>query len=148
MDRVEAGRAYRAAVDLHGELLMLTHWSMLAYTGLVKILKKHAKRTGSRLAVGAGLERLLDQPFCSLEVRERMSERGEEKKMGRSKASIHPIHPFERGGAPPVLTSPRTHAHSAPSLPFPPPFLHPSGHPGPDHPGGSRDRCAGWRAGG
>jgi hypothetical protein len=114
MDRVEAGRAYRAAVDLHGELLMLTHWSMLAYTGLVKILKKHAKRTGSRLAVGAGLERLLDQPFCSLEVRERMSERGEEKR--RSKASIYP---FE--GSTPVLTSQRT---LTPLPPFPFPLFH------------------------
>lgn len=60
--------AYKRFVDFHGELLLLLHWSLLAYTGLVKILKKHLKRTG--LPVRAPqLENLLSQPFCSVEVR-------------------------------------------------------------------------------
>ena len=60
--------AYKCFVDFHGELLLLLHWSLLAYTGLVKILKKHLKRTG--LPVRAPqLENLLSQPFCSVEVR-------------------------------------------------------------------------------
>ncbi len=29
--------AYKAFVDFHGELLLLLHWSILAYTGLVKV---------------------------------------------------------------------------------------------------------------
>ena len=60
--------AYKRFVDFHGELLLLLHWSLLAYTGLVKILKKHLKRTG--LPVRAPqLENLLSQPFCSVEAR-------------------------------------------------------------------------------
>lgn len=59
--------AYKRFVDFHGELLLLLHWSLLAYTGLVKILKKHLKRTG--LPVRAPqLDDLLSQPFCSVEV--------------------------------------------------------------------------------
>ena len=59
--------AYKRFVDFHGELLLLLHWSLLAYTGLVKILKKHLKRTGR--PVGAPqLDDLLSQPFCSVEV--------------------------------------------------------------------------------
>lgn len=56
---------YSDLVDFHGNLVMLLHWSMLAYTGLVKILKKHYKRTG--LTVNAPhLKDLLRQPFCSV----------------------------------------------------------------------------------
>ena len=55
------------AVDMHGQLLLLVHWSILAYTGLVKILKKHHKRTGFPIRA-PHLENLLSQPFCSVEV--------------------------------------------------------------------------------
>lgn len=41
--------------------------SILAYTGLVKILKKHHKRTGL-LVRAPHLDNLLSQPFCSVEV--------------------------------------------------------------------------------
>jgi hypothetical protein len=68
---------YRAFVDLHGELLMLFHWSVLAYTGLVKILKKHRKRTGAPLHA-PHLENLLSQPFCSVEVTCDMVRKAEE----------------------------------------------------------------------
>lgn len=52
-------------IDFHGQLVMLLHWSMLAYTGLVKILKKHHKRTGMPLHA-PHLRDLLHQPFCSV----------------------------------------------------------------------------------
>ena len=58
----------RRFVDFHGEMLLLVHWSILAYTGLVKILKKHHKRTGL-LVRAPHLDNLLSQPFCSVEVR-------------------------------------------------------------------------------
>ena len=57
----------RHFVDFHGEMLLLVHWSILAYTGLVKILKKHHKRTGLRVRA-PHLDNLLNQPFCSVEV--------------------------------------------------------------------------------
>lgn len=69
--------AYKSFVNLHGELLMLFHWSVLAYTGLVKILKKHRKRTGAPLHA-PHLENLLSQPFCSVEVTCDMVRKAEE----------------------------------------------------------------------
>lgn len=60
-------KMYQTLIDFHGDLLMLMHWSMLAYTGLVKILKKHHKLTGARLHAPE-LEHLLSNPFCSVEV--------------------------------------------------------------------------------
>lgn len=65
------------AVDLHGQLLLLVHWSILAYTGLVKILKKHHKRTGFPICA-PHLENLLSQPFCSVEVGAGLVDRGQE----------------------------------------------------------------------
>ncbi|KAK9807254.1 hypothetical protein WJX73_003372 [Symbiochloris irregularis] len=63
----EIAKALTHAVDLHGQLLLLVHWSILAYTGLVKILKKHHKRTGFPIRA-PHLENLLSQPFCSVEL--------------------------------------------------------------------------------
>lgn len=62
------GKVFKNYVDFHGEMLLLVHWSILAYTGLVKILKKHHKRTGL-LVRAPHLDNLLSQPFCSVEVR-------------------------------------------------------------------------------
>ncbi|BDA45014.1 probable SPX domain-containing protein 1 at N-terminal half [Coccomyxa sp. Obi] len=65
---VEAiSRVFKAFVDFHGQMLLLVHWSILAYTGLVKILKKHHKRTGL-LVRAPHLDNLLSQPFCSVEL--------------------------------------------------------------------------------
>lgn len=61
------GQVFKHFVDFHGEMLLLVHWSILAYTGLVKILKKHHKRTGL-LVRAPHLDNLLSQPFCSVEV--------------------------------------------------------------------------------
>jgi hypothetical protein len=71
-----AAAARAAAADLHGELLLLLHWSCLAYTGLVKILKKHHKRTGMPLAA-PHLRNLLSQPFCSVGVARDLAARAE-----------------------------------------------------------------------
>ena len=46
---------------------MLVHWSILAYTSVLKILKKHHKRTGLQVQE-FNLQQLLSQPFCSVEV--------------------------------------------------------------------------------
>eukprot|EP00878_Enallax_costatus_P036930 GHUV01041556.1.p1 GENE.GHUV01041556.1~~GHUV01041556.1.p1 ORF type:complete len:184 (-),score=43.34 GHUV01041556.1:9-560(-) len=59
---------HKQFVDFHGEVLLLVHWSILAYTATVKILKKHHKRTGL-LVKAPQLGNLLSQPFCSTEVR-------------------------------------------------------------------------------
>lgn len=58
---------HKQFVDFHGEVLLLVHWSILAYTATVKILKKHHKRTGL-LVRAPQLGNLLSQPFCSTEV--------------------------------------------------------------------------------
>ena len=55
-------------LNLHGETLLMMHWSMLAYTGLVKIMKKYHKRTG-KLLHAPDLSDLLSHPFCCTEVR-------------------------------------------------------------------------------
>jgi SPX domain protein involved in polyphosphate accumulation len=58
---------HKEFVDFHGEVLLLLHWSILAYTATVKILKKHHKRTGL-LVRAPEIGDLLSQPFCSTEV--------------------------------------------------------------------------------
>ncbi|KAG1676216.1 hypothetical protein FOA52_006433 [Chlamydomonas sp. UWO 241] len=42
-------QVYQDLVNFHGETLLLLHWSILAYTAIVKLLKKHQKRTGTLL---------------------------------------------------------------------------------------------------
>lgn len=59
---------HKALLDFHGEVLLLMHWSILAYTGLVKIMKKYCKHTGKLIRAPAA-RHLLNQPFCSTEVR-------------------------------------------------------------------------------
>lgn len=59
--------ARRAFADFHGELVLLEHWTSLNYTALVKILKKHDKRSSLRLR-SPFLVSALQQPFYSTEV--------------------------------------------------------------------------------
>lgn len=84
---------YSDLVDFHGNLVMLLHWSMLAYTGLVKILKKHYKRTG--LTVNAPhLKDLLRQPFCSVGMACNMLSKAEEVALSISKdLGMEPVLP-------------------------------------------------------
>lgn len=58
------GRLRSAFVDLHGEMVLLLHWSLLNYAGVVKILKKHDKQSGVVLRAPF-LETVLQQPFYS-----------------------------------------------------------------------------------
>lgn len=66
----------RQLTDFHGEILLFMHWSMLAYTSVLKILKKHHKKTGH---VVPGLERdyLASQPICSTEISSVVIQRAE-----------------------------------------------------------------------
>jgi hypothetical protein len=59
---------HEKVLNLHGEVLLMLHWSMLAYTGLVKIMKKYHKRT-SKLLHFPDRADILSHPFCSTEVR-------------------------------------------------------------------------------
>jgi hypothetical protein len=54
-------------VTLHGEVILMESYSTLNYTGLVKILKKHDKRTGAVLRLPF-IRRVLLQPFFSTEL--------------------------------------------------------------------------------
>lgn len=54
-------------VNVHGEMVLLENYSALNYTGLVKILKKHDKRTGSFLRVPF-IQNVLQEPFFSTDV--------------------------------------------------------------------------------
>lgn len=53
-------------VDFHGEMVLLLHWSLVNYAGIVKILKKHDKLMGGH-AQKAFLQNVLQQPFTSTE---------------------------------------------------------------------------------
>ena len=65
MERCRA--ACRALADFHGELVLMEHWVSLNYTALVKILKKHDKRSNLSLR-SPFLVSVLQQPFYSTEV--------------------------------------------------------------------------------
>eukprot|EP00892_Ulva_mutabilis_P003884 jgi/Ulvmu1/1868/UM012_0024.1 len=51
-------------IHLHGQLVLLFHWSMLNYTALIKILKKHDKVSGVELKEPV-LSNALKQPFST-----------------------------------------------------------------------------------
>jgi hypothetical protein len=53
-------------VDLHGELVLLLHWSIVNYAGVLKILKKHDKMLGGH-AQKQLMSSILHQPFTSTE---------------------------------------------------------------------------------
>lgn len=64
-------------VDFHGEVVLLLHWSLLNYAAVVKILKKHDKRTGLLLRAPY-LSNVLQQPFYSTSVMSRLVKKAEE----------------------------------------------------------------------
>ena len=59
------------SVHLHGEIILLLHWCELNYIGLVKILKKHDKKTGLLLR-SPFLANVVKQPFCSTTILKRL----------------------------------------------------------------------------
>uniref|UniRef100_A0A7S0V5U9 SPX domain-containing protein n=1 Tax=Polytomella parva TaxID=51329 RepID=A0A7S0V5U9_9CHLO len=64
-------------IDFHGEMVLLLHWSLLNYAAVVKILKKHDKRTGVLLR-SPYIGNVLQQPFSSTTVMSRLVKRAEE----------------------------------------------------------------------
>ncbi|XP_062098428.1 SPX domain-containing protein 2-like [Humulus lupulus] len=54
-------------VDLHGEMVLLEIYSILNYTGLVKITKKHDKLSGA-LIRASFIQGVLQEPFFSTDV--------------------------------------------------------------------------------
>ncbi|PWA84454.1 SPX domain-containing protein [Artemisia annua] len=54
-------------VDFHGEMVLLENYSALNYTGIVKILKKYDKRTGTVLRLPY-LQKVLQQPFFTTDL--------------------------------------------------------------------------------
>lgn len=64
--------------NFHGELVLLEHWINLNYAALVKILKKHDKRSNISLR-SPFLMNVLQQPFYSTEVLLAMIGRAEDK---------------------------------------------------------------------
>jgi len=65
------------SVHLHGEIILLLHWCELNYIGLVKILKKHDKKTGLLLR-SPFLANVVKQPFCSTTILKRLVKQVEE----------------------------------------------------------------------
>ncbi|CAK9197987.1 unnamed protein product [Sphagnum jensenii] len=69
--RIEASeellKIHTDLVTFHGEVVLMENYSALNYTGLVKILKKHDKRTGAVLRLPF-IRRVLLQPFFSTEL--------------------------------------------------------------------------------
>lgn len=63
-------------VEVHGEMVLLLHWSLLNYAAVVKILKKHDKHTGLLLRAPY-LANVLQQPFYSTSVMSRLVKRAE-----------------------------------------------------------------------
>ncbi|XP_062164420.1 SPX domain-containing protein 1-like [Alnus glutinosa] len=58
---------WRTLVDFHGEMVFLENYSALNYTGLVKILKKYEKRSGSLIRLPF-IQKVLQQPFYTTDV--------------------------------------------------------------------------------
>ncbi|XP_057523394.1 SPX domain-containing protein 1-like [Amaranthus tricolor] len=58
----ELMRVGREVVDFHGEMVLLENYSALNYTGLVKILKKYDKRSGSLIRLPF-IQKVLQEPF-------------------------------------------------------------------------------------
>jgi SPX domain protein involved in polyphosphate accumulation len=64
LSRPEMRKIRSQFIDLHGELVLLLHWSIVNYAGILKILKKHDKLLGGHAQkdlVGS----ILRQPFVS-----------------------------------------------------------------------------------
>ncbi|KAK8597468.1 hypothetical protein V6N13_094875 [Hibiscus sabdariffa] len=61
---IEVGREI---VDFHGEMVLLENYSALNYTGLVKIIKKYDKRSGTLVRLPF-IQKVLQQPFYRTDV--------------------------------------------------------------------------------
>ncbi|MCO5582444.1 hypothetical protein L7F22_036340 [Adiantum nelumboides] len=57
----------KAIVSIHGEMVLLENYSALNYTGLVKIIKKHDKKTGGVLRMPF-IQSVLQEPFFATDI--------------------------------------------------------------------------------
>ncbi|XP_061962820.1 SPX domain-containing protein 1-like [Populus nigra] len=57
----------RDILNLHAEMVLLLHYSVLNFTGLVKIVKKHNKRTGTSFQFSS-MPRVMQRPFFSTDL--------------------------------------------------------------------------------
>ncbi len=88
----------RSAISLtSGELVIILHWSLINYSAIVKILKKHDKRTGVLLRAPY-LANVLQQPFSSTNVMSRLVKRAEELVQSVEATSQVCVCVCERGG--------------------------------------------------
>ena len=76
-------------VDLHGELVLLLHWSIMNYAGTLKILKKHDKLLGGHTQQDL-LGTILRMPFTSTASVARLASDAEGfvQKLGGERASM------------------------------------------------------------
>jgi len=87
-----------ALAKFHGELVLLEHWCSLNYAALVKILKKHDKRSCLSLRLPI-LVAVLRQPFYSTEVLSQLVRTAEE----RFQALASRLKAAQGASAPPVV---------------------------------------------
>ncbi|KAJ6963654.1 hypothetical protein NC652_002085 [Populus alba x Populus x berolinensis] len=57
----------RDILNLHAEMVLLLHYSVLNFTGLVKLVKKHNKRTGTSFDFSS-MPRVMQRPFFSTDL--------------------------------------------------------------------------------
>ena len=97
-----------ALAKFHGELVLLEHWCSLNYAALVKILKKHDKRSRLSLRLPI-LVNVLHQPFYSTEVLSKLVRTAEERFQAiasRLKAGSAGAEPAAQGDTLPVVELP------------------------------------------
>lgn len=63
----ELMKVRKEIVDFHGEMVLLENYSVLNYTGLVKILKKYDKRTGALIRLPF-IQKVLQEPFFTTDL--------------------------------------------------------------------------------
>jgi hypothetical protein len=104
-----------ALAKFHGELVLLEHWCSLNYAALVKILKKHDKRSRLSLRLPV-LVNVLRQPFYSTEVLSKLVRTAEE----RFQAIASRLKAGDAGAEPAVQDAPPLVLPSLMQLPPPP----------------------------
>ncbi|KAH7420416.1 hypothetical protein KP509_13G006800 [Ceratopteris richardii] len=57
----------KAMVNIHGEMVLLENYSALNFTGLVKIIKKHDKKTGGGLRMSF-IQSVMQEPFFATDI--------------------------------------------------------------------------------
>lgn len=67
----------KAIVNIHGEMVLLENYSALNYTGFVKIIKKHDKRTGGVLRTPF-VQSVLQEPFFATDIISKLVQECEE----------------------------------------------------------------------